>query len=307
MRIAEAVLPYPAVDPVLIHFTGNFGIHWYALSYITGLLVAWWLTVRAVRETRLWKNRPFYGSPPATAEEIGDFVVWTMLGVVIGGRLGWILIYGTFYCGFWGHGQDWCRGLPLQFVTTPRLFEIWNGGMSFHGGLAGVAVALILFCRARKLDLLRLADLSVCFAPIGLFFGRIANFINGELPGKVSDVPWAMVFCNDYIRRANRGECPAGEMPRHPSQLYEAALEGVLLFVVLQVGMRHFRLHERPGLLTAIFFAGYGLARFLVEFYRDSESKLFGWFSMGMVLSIPLWMLAAYFLWRSLGPRNAQA
>ena len=179
--------------------------------------------------------------------------------------------------------------------------------MSFHGGLAGVAVALVLFCRSRKLEILRLADLSACFAPIGLFFGRIANFINGELPGKITSVPWAMVFCNDYIRRANRGYCPAGEMPRHPSQLYEAALEGLLLFTVLQVGLHYDRLQKRPGLLTAIFFTGYGLARFFVEFYRDSESKLFGWFSMGMALSIPLWMLAAYFFWMSWKPPPAPA
>jgi phosphatidylglycerol:prolipoprotein diacylglycerol transferase len=298
MRIVEAVLPYPSIDPYLIHFTSSFGIRWYAISYITGLLVAWWVVLRTLREAELWKNPPFSGKPPATADEIGDFVVWTMLGVVIGGRLGWVLIYGSFYCGLWGAGQDWCRGLPQEFVTTPRLFEIWSGGMSFHGGLAGVATALVLFCRKRRLDLFKLSDLSATVAPIGLFFGRIANFINGELPGKVSDVPWAMVFCNKYVQAAG----PDGCKPRHPSQLYEAVLEGVVLFAVLQVCLRKFRLHERPGLLTAIFFVGYGLARFFVEFFRDSESKLFGWFSMGMALSVPLWAAAAYFFWCAYRP-----
>jgi phosphatidylglycerol:prolipoprotein diacylglycerol transferase len=166
-----------------------------------------------------------------------------------------------------------------------------------------VALAIVLFCRARKLDLLQLADLSSTVAPIGLFFGRIANFINGELPGKVTDVPWAMVFCNEYIRRANGGTCPAGVEPRHPSQLYEAALEGVALFAVLQICFRRFRFHERPGLLTATFFVGYGIARFFVEFFRDSESKLLGWFSMGMLLSIPLWAAAVYFFWRAYKPQ----
>src|SRR5215469_10571545 len=167
MRIVEAVLPYPSIDPYLIHISGNFGIRWYAISYITGLLIGWWVALRTLRETALWKNAPFTGKPPATADEIGDFVVWTMLGVVIGGRLGWVLLYGTFYCGIWGAGQDWCRGLPTEFVTTPRLLELWNGGMSFHGGLAGVATAIYLFCRSRKLDLLKLADLSATVAPIG--------------------------------------------------------------------------------------------------------------------------------------------
>ena len=299
MRILEAVLPYPQIDPILLHFTPSFGIRWYAISYITGLLLAWWMIVRMLQEPRLWANAPFRGKPPATAEEIGDFIVWAMLGVVIGGRLGWVLIYGTFYCGFWGGDQAWCSGLPHDFLTTPRLIEVWGGGMSFHGGLAGVAVAVVLFVRARKLDLLKFADLCASVAPIGLFFGRLANFVNGELPGKVSDVPWAMVFCNRYILAANRGACPAGWAPRHPSQLYEATLEGIVLFLVVQLAIRRFRAHERPGLVTAIFFLGYGTARFIAEIFRDSESMLYGWFSMGMALSIPLWAAALYFFWRS--------
>jgi phosphatidylglycerol:prolipoprotein diacylglycerol transferase len=297
MRIVEAVLPYPSIDPILIHFSQNFGIRWYAISYITGLLIAWWIILRMLREKQLWTQPVFGGKPPATADEIGDFVVWVMLGVVIGGRLGWALIYGTFYCGFWGEGQTWCTGLPGEFLTTPRLFQIWEGGMSFHGGLAGVAVAVWLFARRRKIDVLKLADLSSSVAPIGLFFGRLANFINGELPGKVSHVPWAMVFCNQYIERANHGFCPAGPEPRHPSQLYEATLEGLALFVVLQFCVRVLRLHERPGLITAIFFLGYGIARFTAEVFRDSESMLWGSFSMGMALSIPLWAFSALFFW----------
>jgi phosphatidylglycerol:prolipoprotein diacylglycerol transferase len=303
MRIVEAVLPYPALDPYLIHFTPTFGIRWYAISYITGLLVAWWVILRMLRQQNLWTSPTFGNKAPATADEIGDFVVWAMLGVVIGGRLGWILIYGTFFCGFWGEGQAWCRGLPLEFITTPRALEIWGGGMSFHGGLLGVAVAVIAFCRSRKLDLFKMADLAASVAPIGLFFGRIANFVNGELPGKVTDAPWGMVFCNQYIEAQNGGTCPAGPLPRHPSQLYEAFLEGIVLLVVVQLCYRRFGLRDRPGLVTGIFFLGYGIARFVAEFFRDSESKLIGWFSMGMALSIPLWAAAGYFLWASLKKR----
>jgi len=305
MRIVEAVLPFPNFNPVLIHLWGPIGIRWYALAYITGLLIGWWAILRMLREKRLWTNRPFNGRPPASEEEIGDLVVWTTLGVVLGGRLGWILFYGTFYCGFWGAGQEWCSGLPLGFLTNPlRILEIWKGGMSFHGGMIGVTIALWLFCRRRKLDLFRIADLTAVVTPIGLFFGRIANFVNGELPGKVSDVPWAVQFCSPHLRELYGSECPWGALPRHPSQLYEAFLEGIVLFAVLQICLRLFRLHERPGLMTAIFVTGYGLARFFVEFFRDSESKFVGWFSMGMALSIPMWAVAAFLFWYALARRR---
>jgi phosphatidylglycerol:prolipoprotein diacylglycerol transferase len=308
MRIVEAVLPFPNFNPVLIHLWGPIGIRWYALAYITGLLIGWWVVVRMLREKPLWANAPFNGKPPASEEEIGDLVVWTTLGVVLGGRLGWILFYGTFYCGFWGAGQDWCSGLPLGFLTNPfRVLELWKGGMSFHGGMLGVTIALWLFCRRRKLDLLRVADMIAVVTPIGLFFGRIANFVNGELPGKFSDVPWAVKFCSPHLREMYGSECPWGALPRHPSQLYEAFLEGVLLFAVLQVCLRLFRLHERPGLMTAIFVTGYGIARFFVEFFRDSESKFIGWFSMGMALSIPMWAIAAFLFWHAFKARRPPA
>ena len=308
MRIVEAALPFPNFDPVLIHLWGTFGIRWYALAYITGLLLGWWAIVRMLREKSLWTRAPFNGKAPATDEEIGDLVVWATLGVVLGGRLGWVLFYGTFYCGLWGAGQDWCTGLPLGFLTNPvRLIEIWHGGMSFHGGLMGVGLALFLFCRRRKLDLFKIGDLSAVVAPIGLFFGRLANFVNGELPGKVTTVPWGVQFCSAHMRDIYGTACPWGVLPRHPSELYEAFLEGVVLFALLQVCLRVFRLHERPGLITGIFFAGYGTARFIAEFFRDSESKFVGWFSMGMALSIPMWAAAAFFLWYALKPNQVRA
>jgi phosphatidylglycerol:prolipoprotein diacylglycerol transferase len=294
--MALALIPYPDFNPVLVHIYGPFSIRWYALSYIAGLVAAWWYLARATRETGLWKNPPFRGKPPATADQIGDFFVWATLGVIIGGRLGFVLIYGTFFCGIWGTSPA-CHGLPMGYLTDPiEIVAAWKGGMSFHGGLLGVAIALILYARKNKLDTIALADFVATIAPIGLFFGRIANFINGELWGKVTDVPWAMVFCTEHIVRTTGG-CPAGELPRHPSQLYEAGMEGLLLLAILQICLRVLRMHERPGLLTAIFLTGYGIARATAEVFRDSDTVYFGWFSVGMSLSIPMWAAAAYFFW----------
>ena len=295
------MLPYPEIDPVAIHL-GPLAVRWYALSYITGLLLGWWLLVRMLKQRSLWKNHPFAGKPPATADDIGDLFMWTTLGVIIGGRLGFDIFYGIFYCGIW-HGYT-CGSLPWGFVENPlRLLAEWDGwvprllGMSFHGGLIGVAVALFLFCRNRKLNLFTVGDMVAAATPIGLFFGRIANFINAELWGKVTHSPLGMVFCNPTVMQTYGGFCPAGTLPRYPSQLLEALLEGVLLFTVLQIGIRKFRLHERPGLIIGIFFLGYGCARFFAEFFRDSESMIVGWFSMGMLLSIPMWIAAAFFFW----------
>ncbi len=289
----EAVLPFPRFDPVLIHLWGHFGIRWYALSYIAGLLLGWWYVLHLLREKALWTAPLFKGKPPATQDDIGDFVVWATLGVIIGGRLGWVLFYGTFLCGL-SPGAAYCAGLPLAFVTHPiRIVAAWEGGMSFHGGLIGVVLALWLFTRQRKLDFIRLGDLIACAAPIGLFFGRIANFINGELWGKPTDVPWAMVFPN-----------APDNLPRHPSQLYEAGMEGLLLFLILLVALRVFRLHERPGLLSAIFLTGYGTFRFIAEIFREPDTPFIGWFSLGMAFSIPMWLGAGYLYWYALRPRT---
>jgi phosphatidylglycerol:prolipoprotein diacylglycerol transferase len=307
------MLDYPEFNPVAIQL-GPFAVRWYALSYIAGLLCAWWLIVRMLAQKSLWQRAPFDGKPPATAEDIGDLFVWATLGVVIGGRLGYDLFYGIFYCGFWPGGRD-CGGLPMAYLTNPlNLLAYWDPsqlhlfgqtfhiyvprllGMSFHGGLLGVAVAVVLFARRRKLNFLAIGDLTCSVAPIGLFFGRIANFINGELWGKVTDSPLGMVFCSRHLYTLYHG-CPAGLAPRYPSQLIEALTEGVILFAVLQWGIRRLHLHERPGLVTGLFFAGYGLARAFSEFFRDSESMIAGWFSMGMLLSIPMWAAAALFIW----------
>ena len=278
----EALLPFPKLDPVLVHL-GPLAIRWYALAYIAGLLLAWWGILLTLRRKSLWAPPPFNGKPPATEDQIGDLVVWATLGVILGGRLGWDLIYGIVLCGV-SPDADFCRGLPMAFATSPvKIIAAWEGGMSFHGGLLGVIIAVWLFSRRYKLSMLSLSDLCCAFAPVGLFFGRLANFINGELWGRPSTVPWAMIFPR------------ADSLPRHPSQLYEAATEGLLLFLIMQACFL-FGLQRRPGLLTAIFFLGYGTFRFFCEFFREPDAPFLGPVSMGMALSIPIWVTAGSLL-----------
>lgn len=257
------VIPYPAIDPVLFEI-GPFALRWYALAYIAGLVLGW----RYVR--RLIVEAPRVG----TRTDADDFLVWATLGVVLGGRLGYVLFYR-----------------PGYYLADPlAVLRIWQGGMSFHGGILGVAVAIFFFARRRGLGLLAFGDLIAGAAPIGLFFGRIANFINGELYGRVSDVPWAMVF--------PRG----GPVPRHPSQLYEAALEGLLLFAVLHLLWRQEALRRRPGLLGGVFLAGYALARALAELFREPDAYigfLWGGTTMGQLLSLPMLAAGAVLIWRA--------
>ncbi len=293
--MVEASLPFPHIDPVAIHIWGSFGIRWYAISYITGLLARAGGGLRARSATKACgRIRRSTASRPRPLDDIGDFVVWATLGVIIGGRLGWVLFYGIFLCSVSPENAPYCRGLPMDFIDHPiRIIAAWEGGMSFHGGAVGVIVALWLFARSRKIDFVQLGDMVTTVVPIGLFFGRIANFVNGELWGKVTDIPWAMVFPN------------GGPLPRHPSQLYEAGMEGLLLFAILQLSVRVFRLHERPGLVSAIFFTGYGTFRFIAEIFREPDTMFIGWFSLGMAFSIPMWLTAAYLYWYAFKPRAA--
>jgi phosphatidylglycerol---prolipoprotein diacylglyceryl transferase len=270
-------LQFPDFDPVLIQI-GPLAIRWYALAYIAGLLGGWWYILRLLKTQYLWDGPPFNGKPQVTADHIGDLFVWAALGVILGGRLGYVLFYGLIY--EWPH-----------FAEAPwRVFAAWEGGMSFHGGAIGVVLAIIFFARAKKLDMVALGDLVAVAAPIGLFFGRVANFVNGELWGKVSTVPWAMVFPSD-----------PKQLPRHPSQLYEAALEGLVLFIILHVMIHRFGALRRPGLVIAVMWAGYGLFRFLVEeFFRENSHQSLGFISMGALLSIGMFAFAAVFFWYSL-------
>jgi phosphatidylglycerol:prolipoprotein diacylglycerol transferase len=283
--MVQALLPFPQIDPVLVHL-GPLAIRWYGLAYLVGIVLAWWGVLRALRAKTLWAYPPFKGRPPATEDEMGDLVVWATIGIVLGGRLGWVLIYGTILCSVTPDYAQFCDGLPMGFLTNPiRIIAAWDGGMSFHGGLLGVVIAVWLFCRRRKLPMLPVADLVCAFAPIGIFLVRIANFVNDELWGRVTNVPWAMIF--------PRG----GPLPRHPSQLYEAALEGLVLFVLLQIALRVFRAHEKPGLISALFFLGYGTFRFICEFFREPDTQFIGPVSMGMALSIPVWLTAGALFW----------
>ncbi len=272
-------IPFPDIDPVLIQI-GPIAIRWYALAYIAGLLGAWWLILRLLRIERLWAGPPFNGRPQATADNIGDLFLWAAIGVIAGGRLGYVLFYGLIY------ETD-------HFLSAPwRIFAAWEGGMSFHGGALGVVLAIVFFARAKKLDMVALGDLVAVATPIGLFTGRIANFINGELWGKPSDAPWAMVFPAD-----------ATHLPRHPSQLYEASLEGALLFAILCVMTLSFNSLRKPGLNIAVFWAGYGVFRSFVEvFFRENahQSLLGGAISMGTVLSLLMFAFAGFFFWYSL-------
>ncbi len=267
-------LPFPAIDPVLIEI-GPLAIRWYALAYIGGLLIGWWLAAR------LAARAPAPGVPsPLTRALVDDFLLWATLGVILGGRLGYVLFYN-----------------PAFYAANPlAVLSIWEGGMSFHGGLLGVMAAIVLFCRRRGVPILALGDVIALVAPIGLFFGRIANFINGELYGRVGDVPWAMVFPG------------GGPEPRHPSQLYQAALEGLVLFLVLVALARFAHARARPGLLTGAFAAGYGIARIVGELFREPDAHIgflpFGT-TMGQWLSLPLIAVGLWLVARAQGAARA--
>jgi len=248
-------LPFPIIDPVAIEI-GPLAIRWYALAYIAGLLLGWWYL------RRLSRVGP---APVMVPDRADDFLVWASLGVVLGGRLGYVLFYN-----------------PGYYLSHPaEALMVWQGGMSFHGGFIGVIVALLLFCRRHGIGVLALGDLLACTSPIGLFFGRIANFVNAELYGRPAPhLPWAMVF-----------PTAPGGLPRHPSQLYEAALEGLLLFVITALLFRVRAVRLRRGTLIGVFMVGYGLSRFVVEFAREPDAHLgyiWGVLTMGQILSLPM-------------------
>jgi phosphatidylglycerol:prolipoprotein diacylglycerol transferase len=253
-----SVLPFPAIDPVLVSI-GPFAVRWYALSYICGILAGWLYARMIIANRRLWG-----GPAPFTATDFDDFVLWVTLGIILGGRTGYVLFYNF----------DFFLARPVEIL------EVWKGGMSFHGGFLGCVLAVVLFGLKRKITILSLGDITCAVAPIGLFFGRLANFVNGELWGRPTDVPWAMVFPSPE----------AGPWPRHPSQLYEAALEGLVLFCVLALLVRAGAL-KRPGLILGAFAIGYAIARSVCELFREPDAQLgflWGGMTMGMLLSVPL-------------------
>jgi phosphatidylglycerol:prolipoprotein diacylglycerol transferase len=253
-------IPFPAIDPVAVA-AGPLVVRWYALAYIVGLLSGWrYCLMLADRPPRLVERR-----------DIDDFLVWATLGVVLGGRIGYVLFYQPGY--YLAH--------PLEVLY------LWHGGMSFHGGALGVTIAIFLFTRARRLPIFAFSDIIAEAIPIGLFFGRIANFINGELFGRETDVPWAVIFPN------------GGPIARHPSQLYEAVCEGLLLFLLL-LWAEHRGARRRPGIVTGLFLIGYAVARMSGELFRQPDAQLgflvFGT-TMGQLLSIPVLIAGVFLIW----------
>jgi phosphatidylglycerol:prolipoprotein diacylglycerol transferase len=274
-------VPFPEFDPVLVSF-GPLAIRWYALAYVAGILLGWRYAVRMLKTPRLWTVRP----APLSPDQMDDFILWVTLGIILGGRLGYVTFYQT----------------ELWWTDPLEILQVWNGGMSFHGGVVGVSIAMAIFCWRNSIDLLRLADVVAAAYPIGHFLGRIANFINGELWGRPTDAPWGVVFCNDRIR-AEFGECPAGEVARHPSQLYEAAFEGLILFLILRWATHTALLTGKRGVITGIFVLFYGVFRIAIETVREPDRGMPAFplgLTMGMILSIPMMLLGLFLIWRGM-------
>lgn len=257
-----AALPFPRIDPVIVQI-GPIGIHWYGVGYVVGILFAWWYGRKLLRTDRLWPAN----QPPMKPETLDDFLLWAALGVVVGGRLGYVLFY------------DFERYLD----DPAAILRVWTGGMSFHGGLLGVTIAMIVFARRNGIGVWSLFDVIAAGVPVGLGLVRVTNFINSELWGRISDVPWAVEFPN------------GGPFTRHPSQLYEAGLEGIVLLAVLTLLVWKGLKLKQPGFVAGAFVTGYALSRIFVEFFREPDPQLGyllgGWLTMGMILSLP--MLAA--------------
>jgi phosphatidylglycerol:prolipoprotein diacylglycerol transferase len=251
--VSPLVIAFPSIDPIAFEL-GPIVIRWYALAYIVGIVAGWRLALRLVERPPIFMDRV----------AIDDLVAWVTLGVILGGRLGYVLFYK-----------------PGHYLTNPLdALMLWHGGMSFHGGMIGVIVATIVFAHRRRIPALALLDIVALLAPIGLLLGRLANFINAELYGRASDVAWAMVFPTDRL-----------QLPRHPSQLYEAFLEGLVLFAVLAWMAWRSGARARPGIIGGTFLIGYAIGRIIAEFFREPDAHLgflFGGATMGQLLSLPM-------------------
>ena len=244
------MLTFPHIDPVVLHI-GPLAVRWYGLMYVLGTLVAWWLA----------RRRAQAGGRGWNARQVDDLIVFSLLGVILGARLGYVLFYD----------------LAFYLESPAQMLKLWQGGMSFHGGLIGVLVAMAWVARRNGHTFWQTVDMVAPLVPPGLFFGRIGNFINAELYGRITESPLGMIFPG------------AGPLPRHPSQLYEAFFEGIILFIVLW----YFSFRKRPGgAVSAVFAIGYGLCRFFVEFFRQPDAHLgpvaFNWLTMGQILCLPL-------------------
>lgn len=270
-------MPFPEIDPIAFQL-GPVAVRWYALAYIFGVVLGCTYGAMLLRRKDLWKD----DKPPLQPGDVWDAAFWVVIGIVIGGRAGYVLFYN----------------LPYYLANPLEIFAVWDGGMSFHGGLVGLMLSIGLFTRAKGGSVLSAMDILGAVSTIGLFLGRVANFINSELYGAPTTLPWGIIFPTD----------PA-QLPRHPSQLYEALLEGLLLFVVIRIATHVFFALRRPGLVAGIFGIGYALSRIAVEFVRLPDVQigyLFGgWLTMGMVLTLPVLALGIFFLAVALRPARA--
>lgn len=270
-----AVLTYPAIDPVAIEI-GPLSIKWYGISYLAGLVVGWWYIRRLISTPHLWFN----GKSPLTLEQADDLLLWVTLAVIVGGRLGQVLLYDPGY----------------YFANPAEILKTWRGGMSFHGALLASGVMLLLYARRTFLPALSVMDVCCASVPFGLLFGRIANFVNSEHWGRTTDVAWSMVFPN------------GGDLPRHPSQLYEAALEGLVMFFILRFITHKLLGLKQPGLVTGVWLVWYAIARTICEFFREPEpvhALNLGPFTAGQLYSLPMLLLGLYLIHRARGPAVA--
>ncbi len=300
--MVAGIIPFPNISPEVFSLEiagASIDMKWYGLSYVAGVFLGGWIASRALKMPSLWRG----GIPPMSSEQLSSFMLWIGIGILIGGRIGSILFYQP---GYYLHD-------PLS------AFAVWQGGMSFHGGLLGVIGASLVFCRKHRVPILPAADLLALSAPVGLFLGRLANFVNGELWGRPTKLPWAVAFPGDAAQACGQ---PIGEIcARHPSQLYEAVLEGVVLGLIVLLGAYRRGYLRRPGRLTGVFLAGYGLIRFGIEFLRQpdvqfvSENNPIGlaWrigdfgLTMGQTLCLPMILVGIALVFRSAGQHGRKA
>lgn len=284
-------LPFPDIGPNIVAFEvmgREFALRYYAMAYIVGILIGWWMATRLLKREALWPRN----NAPLTAEQMSDLITWIILGVVLGGRMGFVLFYQ-----------------PAYFARNPaEILQIWQGGMSFHGGALGVLLAGLIFCWRNRVSPLSVGDLIVVCTPPAILLGRIANFINAELWGRQTDLPWGVIFPGDAAQACATVEQMCA---RHPSQLYEALLEGLILGVVLLWLALRKNWFKTPGALIGVFLAGYGIARFMVEFVRQPDAHFasetnplgYAWqfgelgLTMGQLLSTPMIIVGVLFIW----------
>jgi phosphatidylglycerol---prolipoprotein diacylglyceryl transferase len=267
----QMAIAFPFNDPVALHIYGQFGIRWYGLAYAAGLLLGWWYMRLLCRKRKLWG-----GLGPMHPLQVDDFLFWATLGTVVGGRTGFFLLYEP--------------GILLKHPL--HFFQIWEGGMAFHGGLLGVGLAVLLFARSNQIPIRSLMDLSAAAVPFGLFFGRIANFVNAEIYGRITNVPWAVEFPSAVLMQNHDAFGP-----RHPTQIYEALLEGLAMFALLRYFTYRRRSFTAPGLTAGVFLMAYGAFRIFVEYFKEWDMAEFfttRYFSEGVVYSLPMIAYGAY-------------